>query len=138
MCVFCKIIEGSIPSTVVYEDEIVKCILDLSQAGVGHTLVIPKKHYANVLEIDPDTFSYAMKIAKRIAEAQVKAFNCDGVNILNNCGEAAGQTVFHLHIHVIPRFKNETVDIKWIDHSQNFDSKNFEDIKDQIVKYLKK
>ena len=136
MCVFCKIIDGTIPSTVVYEDEIVKCILDLSQAGVGHTLVIPKKHYDNVLEIDPDTFAYAMKIAKKIAEAQVKAFNCDGVNILNNCGEAAGQTVFHLHIHVIPRFKNDNVTIKWIDHSDKFDANNFNDIKNEIVKYL--
>lgn len=137
MCIFCKIIEGSIPSTTVYEDERVKCILDLSQAGVGHTLVIPKSHYANVLEIDDETFGYAMKIAKKIAQALVKTFNCDGVNILNNCGEAAGQTVFHLHIHVIPRFVNDTVDIKWVDHSDKFDPKNFEDIKNLIVKNLK-
>ena len=67
MCIFCKIIEGEIPSTTIYEDEKVKCILDLSQAGVGHTLVIPKKHFENVLEIDADTFGYAMKIAKKIA-----------------------------------------------------------------------
>ncbi|MBP5444737.1 MAG: HIT family protein [Acholeplasmatales bacterium] len=136
MCVFCKIIEGSIPSTTVYEDERVKCILDLSQAGVGHTLVIPKAHYANVLEIDDETFGYAMKIAKKIAKALKKTFNCDGINILNNCGEAAGQTVFHLHIHVIPRFFNDTVDVKWVDHSDKFDPQNFEDIKNEIVKNL--
>lgn len=136
MCVFCKIIDGSIPSTTIYEDDLVKCILDLSQAGVGHTLVIPKKHYANVLEIDEDIFAYAMKIAKKIAIALKKTFNCDGVNILNNCGEAAGQTVFHLHIHVIPRFFNDSVDIKWVDHSDKFDPKAFEDIKQEIIKNL--
>ena len=136
MCVFCKIIEGSIPSTTIYEDDKVKCILDLSQAGVGHTLVIPKKHYANVLEIDSELFGYAMQIAKKIAAALMKTFNCDGVNILNNCGEAAGQTVFHLHIHVIPRFFNDTVDVKWVDHSEKFDPKAFEDIKNEIVKNL--
>ena len=136
MCIFCKIIDGSIPSTTIYEDDLVKCILDLSQAGVGHTLVIPKKHYANVLEIDPDLFAYAMKIAKKIATALVKTFNCDGVNILNNCGEAAGQTVFHLHIHVIPRFKNDTVDIKWKDNSDKFDPKKFEELKNEITKNL--
>ena len=136
MCGFCKIIEGSIPSTTIYEDDVVKCILDLSQAGVGHTLVIPKKHYANVLEIDSDTFGYAMKIAKKIAESLRKTFNCDGINILNNCGEAAGQTVFHLHIHVIPRFINDTVDIKWKDNSDKFDPKKFEDLKNRIIKNL--
>lgn len=136
MCIFCKIIDGEIPSTTIYEDDVVKCILDLSQAGVGHTLVIPKKHFANVLEIDPDTFAYAMKIAKKIAEALKKTFNCDGINILNNCGEAAGQTVFHLHIHVIPRFFNDTVDVKWVDHSDKFDPKNFEELKNRIVANL--
>ena len=136
MCIFCKIIEGEIPSTTIYEDDVVKCILDLSQAGVGHTLVIPKKHYANVLEIDSDTFGYAMKIAQKIAKALKKTFNCDGVNILNNCGEAAGQTVFHLHIHVIPRFFNDTVDIKWKDNSSSFDPKNFEELKNKIVANL--
>ena len=136
MCVFCKIIDGSIPSTTIYEDDILKCILDLSQAGVGHTLVIPKKHFANVLEIDSDTFGYAMTIAKKIAEALKKTFNCDGINILNNCGEAAGQTVFHLHIHVIPRFYNDTVDVKWVDYSDKFDPKNFEELKNKIIKNL--
>ena len=136
MCIFCKIIEGEIPSTTIYEDDKVKCILDLSQANPGHTLVIPKKHFANVLEIDEDTFSYAMKIAKKIAEVLKKTFNCDGINILNNCGEAAGQTVFHLHIHVIPRFNNDTVDIKWKDNSDKFDPKNFEELKKKIVSNL--
>ena len=136
MCIFCKIIDGEIPSSTVYEDDKVKCILDLSQAGVGHTLVIPKKHYANVLEIDEEEFGYAMKIAKKIAIALKKTFNCDGINILNNCGEAAGQTVFHLHIHVIPRFFNDTVDVKWVDHSSNFDPAKFEELKKKIVSNL--
>lgn len=136
MCIFCKIIDGEIPSTTIYEDDVVKCILDLSQAGVGHTLVIPKKHFSNVLEIDPDIFAYSMKIAQKIAKALKKTFNCDGINILNNCGEAAGQTVFHLHIHVIPRFFNDTVDVKWKDNSSSFDPKKFEELKEKIVSNL--
>ena len=120
MCVFCKIIDGTIPSTVVYEDEIVKCILDLSQAGVGHTLVIPKKHYDNVLEIDPDTFAYAMKIAKKIAEAQVKAFAEEG----------------HVAIRNIRRDSLE--DIKKLELPEDEEKHMDKEIQDLVSEYNKK
>ena len=113
MCVFCKIIDGSIPSSKVYEDDDVIAILDLSQAEKGHTLVIPKKHFSNILDIEDYEYLKVMNKAKDIAKAVVKAFNADGVNILNNCNEAAGQTVMHFHVHVIPRYNNDDLKIEF-------------------------
>ena len=112
-CIFCKIIEGEIPSTTVYEDESCKAILDVNPAAKGHVIVLPKEHAADVFAISDESLSKAMCVAKRVAAALKKAYNCDGVNILQNNGEAAGQTVFHLHIHVIPRFVGDTVSMHW-------------------------
>ncbi|MEE3467385.1 MAG: HIT family protein [Eubacterium sp.] len=112
-CIFCKIIAGEIPSTTVYEDADVKAILDVNPAAKGHVIVLPKAHAENVFEISDEDLSKAICVAKRIAAALKKTYNCDGVNILQNNGEAAGQTVFHLHIHVIPRFVGDTVSIGW-------------------------
>ena len=117
MCVFCKIIDGSIPSKKVYEDDYVLAILDISQATVGHTLVMPKKHYANVLEIPADTYTKVMLKAKEIAEKLDKKLKPKGINILNNCGEVAGQTVMHYHVHVLPRYNDEELKIEFTDHS---------------------
>ncbi len=112
-CIFCKIIAGEIPSSTVYEDEDVKAILDVNPAAKGHVIVLPKTHAADVFEISDESLSKAVCVAKKIAAALKKTYNCDGVNILQNNGEAAGQTVFHLHIHVIPRFKGDTVSVGW-------------------------
>ena len=112
-CIFCKIIDGSIPSTVVYEDSDFKAIMDISPAAKGHVLILPKKHCADLLSIDEDVASKALKIASKIANAQKKAFNCDGINLLQNTGEAAWQSVFHLHIHLIPRYKDDNVVVPW-------------------------
>ena len=112
-CIFCKIIDGSIPSTVVYEDADFKAIMDISPAAKGHVLILPKKHCAYLLSIDPDVASKALMIASKIANAQKKAFNCDGINLLQNSGEAAWQSVFHLHIHLIPRYNNDNVMVPW-------------------------
>ena len=112
-CIFCKIIDGSIPSTVVYEDADFKAIMDISPAAKGHVLILPKKHCADLLSIDPDVASKALMIASKIANAQKKAFNCDGINLLQNSGEAAWQSVFHLHIHLIPRYNNDNVMVPW-------------------------
>ena len=112
-CIFCKIIDGSIPSTVVYEDADFKAIMDISPAAKGHVLVLPKKHCADLLSIDPDVASKALLVASKIANAQKKAFNCDGINLLQNSGEAAWQSVFHLHIHLIPRYKDDNVTVPW-------------------------
>lgn len=112
-CLFCKIAAGDIPSDTVYEDDDFRVILDLSPAAKGHALIIPKKHYANVYEMDDEFAAKVLPLAKRIACAMKKALNCDGVNILQNNGEAAGQTVFHFHVHVIPRYNNDGVGITW-------------------------
>jgi histidine triad (HIT) family protein len=112
-CIFCKIIDGSIPSTVVYEDADFKAIMDISPAAKGHVLILPKKHCADLLSIEPDVASKALMIASKIANAQKKAFNCDGINLLQNSGEAAWQSVFHLHIHLIPRYKDDKVMVPW-------------------------
>lgn len=112
-CIFCKILAGEIPSTAVYEDDDFKAILDVNPAARGHVIILPKNHAANIYELPDEDASKIMLVAKKIATAIEKAYHCDGVNILQNNGEAAGQTVFHLHVHVIPRFKGDTVNIGW-------------------------
>lgn len=105
--VFCRIIDGDIPSTKVYEDEDVLAILDISQTTKGHTLVLPKKHYENFLSCPLEVIDKCMAVAKRIGEASISVLGAKGVNILTNAGEVAGQTVMHLHFHVIPRYEEE-------------------------------
>lgn len=112
-CIFCKIIAGEIPSATVYEDDDFKAIMDIGPAAKGHVIILSKRHMANIYEIEEQTASRALLVASKIARAQKEALGCDGVNILQNNEEAAGQTVFHLHIHVIPRFKNDGVTIPW-------------------------
>ena len=112
-CIFCKILAGEIPSTAVYEDDDFKAILDVNPAARGHVIILPKNHAANIYEVPDEDASKIMVVAKKSATAIEKAYHCDGVNILQNNGEAAGQTVFHLHVHVIPRFKGDTVNIGW-------------------------
>ena len=117
MCIFCKIINGEIPSKKVYEDDDVLAILDISQATVGHTLVMPKKHYANLIEIPNNEYTKVMLKVKEIAENINKKLKPAGINILNNCGEVAGQTVMHYHVHILPRYDNNDITIGFTDHS---------------------
>ena len=134
MCVFCEIVKGNIPSKKIYEDDNTIAILDLSQATYGHTLIIPKKHSSNVLEIDDESYVNAMKVAKKVAEAIKKSFDdVLGFNLLNNCGEDAGQTVNHFHIHIIPRYKNDGIKIEFVDNQGKFD---MEEIKNKIIKNI--
>mgnify|MGYP000550289244 CR=1 FL=1 len=104
-CIFCKIAGGDIPSSTVYEDEQFRVLLDLSPATKGHALILPKQHYANIFEIDENILRDLIVLAKKVASAMKETLNCDGVNIVQNNGEAAGQTVFHFHMHIIPRYK---------------------------------
>ena len=106
-CIFCKIAGGDIPSTTVYEDEQFRVLLDLSPATKGHALILPKQHYANIFEIDENILRDLIVLAKKVASAMKETLNCDGVNIVQNNGEAAGQTVFHFHMHIIPRYKDD-------------------------------
>lgn len=112
-CIFCRIAAGEIPSATVYEDDDFRAILDLGPAAKGHTLVIPKSHSDNLLSVEPDTAAKALKVISRTANAIKEALGCDGINVVQNNGEAAGQTVMHLHFHIIPRYKNDSVNIGW-------------------------
>lgn len=109
-CIFCKLASGEILSNTIYEDELFRVILDLSPAAKGHSLIIPKEHYANLFELDEKTAGEAMKLAKRMAAHMKEALQCDGFNLLQNNGEVAGQTVFHFHMHLIPRYKGDKND----------------------------
>ena len=110
-CIFCKIINKDIPSRFVYEDSDVIAILDISQVTLGHTLVIPKKHISDFAACDDETQTKLSIVAKKIANAMLKLDGCVGVNILSNCKEGAGQTVMHYHIHLIPRYVNDGVEL---------------------------
>ncbi len=112
-CIFCKIIAGEIPSATVYEDEDFKAILDVNPAARGHVIILPKKHADNIFELEEKDAAKVFPVAKKIATALMKTYDCDGINVLQNNGEAAGQTEFHLHVHVVPRSKGDTVNIKW-------------------------
>ena len=108
MCVFCQIVNGEIPSRKIYEDSEVLAILDISQATRGHTLVIPKKHFENLYDIDDRTFLKVMYTAKKIASHYKEVDKTIlGVNLVNNCGEKAGQAVMHFHVHILPRYEQD-------------------------------
>lgn len=112
-CIFCKIIAGEIPSATVYEDESFKAILDISPAAKGHVIILSKKHCADLLELKDDIVIKALPVAQKLAVALKKELNCDGINLLQNNGEAAGQTIFHFHIHLIPRYNGDQIQMEW-------------------------
>lgn len=112
-CIFCKIANGEIPSATLYEDEEFRVILDLGPASKGHALILPKVHAANVYELSDETAGRAMILAKHMAKKITDALNCDGFNIVQNNGEVAGQTVFHFHMHLIPRYIGDQVGLTW-------------------------
>jgi histidine triad (HIT) family protein len=103
-CIFCKIVAGEIPSYKVYEDENVLAFLDISQVTKGHTLIIPKEHAKDIFELPEETAAKLYSVVPKIANGMKQTFNPIGLNILNNNGEAAGQSVFHYHMHLIPRY----------------------------------
>lgn len=121
MCVFCKIINGEIPSYKVYEDEDVLAILDISQATLGHTLVMPKIHTQNLFDASSETIKKVFEVVGMLSKKIKTNLNCDGINVLNNNGEMAGQTVQHLHIHIIPRYSNDSFNIHFPNNSLSID-----------------
>lgn len=133
-CIFCKIISGEIPSATIFEDKEFQVILDRFPSGNGHTLILPKKHYANIFEIDPQVAGRLFQLAVKVAAAVKKTTNCDGMNILQNNGTIAVQTVNHFHLHIIPRFENDTVTIAWA--QQNPTDASIEEIKQAITANL--
>lgn len=112
-CIFCKIANGEIPSAALYEDEKFRVILDLGPASKGHALILPKAHYADIYEIPEDLAGEAYQLAAKMAKKMTAALGCDGFNIVQNNKEAAGQTVFHFHMHLIPRYAGDQVGLTW-------------------------
>ncbi|MBF7095024.1 HIT family protein [Streptococcus sp. HF-1907] len=122
-CIFCKIVAGEIPSSKVYEDDQVLAFLDISQTTPGHTLLIPKRHVRNVLEMEADLASTTFSRLPKIARALQKATNAVGMNIINNNEEIAGQTVFHAHIHLVPRYdEKDGIKIEYTEHEPDFEA----------------
>ena len=111
-CIFCKLANGVFETNTLYEDNQFRVIFDASPATKGHVLIIPKEHYANAFEMPEDLIGDAYKLAKKIATALKEITGCDGINILQNNGEVAGQTVFHFHIHIIPRYEKGEM-VQW-------------------------
>ena len=113
-CIFCKIANGQIPSKTLYEDENFRVILDLGPATEGHALILPKAHAANLFELSEEQASKVLLVAQKMAVRMKEKLGCDGLNLVQNNGEAAGQTVSHFHIHLIPRYTNDGQNINWV------------------------
>lgn len=113
-CIFCKIIAGEIPSYTLYEDEKYKVILDVGPATKGHALILPKNHYANLYELPEEDAAEVIRLAKKMMVRMTDKLKCDGFNIVQNNGETAGQTVYHFHMHLIPRYKNDGEILKYV------------------------
>ena len=113
-CIFCKIAAGEIPSKTLYEDEEFRVILDLGPANKGHALILPKDHYADLFTLPEEKAEKVMSLARKMGTQIKDALHADGLNLVQNNGECAGQTVFHFHMHIIPRFKNDGQKIGWI------------------------
>lgn len=106
-CIFCKLANGDIPTNAIYEDEKFKVILDASPATKGHALVLPKEHYANIYEMPAELLAEAVMVAQKVIKHVTPILGCEGYNLLQNNGEVAGQTIFHFHLHLIPRYTND-------------------------------
>ena len=113
-CIFCKIVAGELPATIVDQDERTVAFMDINPATRGHLLVIPREHARDLLEIDQEDLAAVVNTAQRMAARVFERLDADGVNLINSCGAAAWQTVFHFHVHVIPRYEDDPVRLPWI------------------------
>ena len=113
-CVFCKIVAGELPATVVDEDERTLAFMDISPATRGHALVIPREHHADLIGVPADELTAVSVAAQRLARRMKERLGADGINLLNSCGAAAWQTVHHFHIHVIPRYSDDPLRLPWV------------------------
>ncbi len=133
-CIFCKIIDGVIPSAVIYEDEIFKVILDRFPSNLGHVLILPKHHVRNIFELDEEVGAKLFSLAIRISKAMKEALQIDGLNVLQNNGEVAGQTIHHFHLHLIPRFENDKINFGWVTSEPSLEE--LDAVKDKIVEQI--
>ena len=131
-CIFCKLANGDIPTNTVYEDENFRVILDLSPATKGHALILPKNHYKNLYELPEETAADVMKLAKKMAVMMTEKLHADGFNLVQNNNEVAGQTVFHFHLHLIPRYNWDGQNINWV--PGNPSAEELAEIKDILTK----
>lgn len=130
-CIFCKLANGVFPTNTIYEDEEFRVILDLEPAAKGHALILPKEHYKNLYELPDDTAGKVMKLAKKMAIRMTDKLQADGFNLVQNNNEIAGQTVFHFHLHLIPRYNDDGQKIAWEKGSPS--SEELTAIKETIV-----
>ena len=113
-CIFCKIVAGELPATIVHEDERTVAFMDINPATRGHALVVPRRHVRDLLEVGREDLAATMAAAQELARRAVDRLGAPGVNLLNSCGEAAWQTVFHFHVHVIPRYDGDPLRLPWL------------------------
>lgn len=131
-CIFCKLANGDIPTNIIYEDDMFAVILDASPATKGHALILPKEHAANIYELSEETASRIFVLAKKMAAKMTELLKCDGFNIVQNNGEVAGQTVFHFHMHLIPRYKGDGNEEKLCWNHQEFTPEEMKEICDLL------
>jgi histidine triad (HIT) family protein len=113
-CIFCKVLAGELPATIIDEDERTISLMDIAPATRGHALVIPRAHSADLLSVEQEDLAAAALAAQRLARRMKERLRADGVNLLNSCGAVAFQTVFHFHIHVIPRYEGDSLRLPWV------------------------
>lgn len=128
-CIFCKIINKEIPGSIIYEDPLCIAFLDLSQTTKGHTLVIPKQHFKNILDVDEEVSAHLFKVVTKLAKQFTSTFDAKGVNILSNANAIAYQSVMHFHIHIIPRYSNNDFEIKFENNEGKYD---LEELRQQL------
>ena len=131
-CIFCKIANGEIPSTTIYENSDFRVFFDINPASKGHCLIVPKQHYNDIFDMDAETGGKLFSLATVVARSLKKELNCEGMNIVQNNGLIAGQTVFHFHMHLIPRYKNDNAGITWTPGTLT------DEMKEEILAKLKK
>lgn len=112
-CIFCKIANGEIPSTTIYENEEFRVFFDIAPASKGHCLIVPKEHFNDIFDMDEEIGGRLFSLAVKVAGSLKKELNCEGMNIIQNNGTIAGQTVFHFHLHLIPRYTGDAVNVGW-------------------------
>lgn len=134
--VFTKIVEREIPAYIIYEDELVISFLDISQATKGHTLVVTKESYENIFAVPDDVLAHLIKVTKLLSGKIKTAMQASGINILNNNGSVAGQTVFHYHVHIIPRYENDNLPLDLVNNTGKISSGQYLEIRDTIVSEL--
>jgi len=121
-CLFCKIVAGDIPATIVAQDERTVTFMDINPATRGHALVVPRAHARDLLEVDPEDLAAVARAGQRMAQTAKAALDADGINLINSCGAVAWQTVFHFHLHVIPRYEDDPLRLPWTPEPGDMDA----------------